>query len=571
VTDLLPGQLTYVFAVSILDAAFLSWLALLWYRRSVRRLMREGAPGSAALPAAPPVATSQSLVEDARTHSAVGVEAPSLELDELSREDWHPDSTNAGSGRRAWQRRVVLAYVAGAAAYAAVVTTLKFSAASPTLPAVAWLADWWMNSWPMVPAIVALLVLDRTAAVRLALRYVVAGAVAIALFTAVGQLVRGSFNSAPLTNVFWAMAGLAWAAWVPLVLIALTGWRRVRAVTPLVLAATLLFGFGSILSRELLIRALDVGPLRTLVLNSAALSSAGAVQYGLFMLVALPVGWIAWRVLTALSGAFAKKRFSDVQMIVDCWWFIVTAEVTATTLSITHGVAGIFGGAAAFAAYRVSVFALLRGFNVPDVTPRRLLLLRVFGYQGRTESLFDRVAQEWRFHGPVQLIAGVDLAMRTADPGDVLAFLNGRLAELYVRTPGEVRDRIAHLDFQTDPDGRFRINEVYCHEHTWRSALEALLGSTDIVLMDLRSFSASNAGCVFELEQLVARLDSDNIVLVCDRTTDLPLLREILDRAWTAARPAGRATISIVRVERNSRPELGVLMKRLLRPQAAAC
>ena len=65
--------------------------------------------------------------------------------------------------------------------------------------------------------------------------------------------------------------------------------------------------------------------------------------------------------------------------------------------------------------------------------PRRLLLLRVFGYQARTESLFDRVAQAWRFHGPVQLIAGVDLAMRTVDPGDVLALLNGRLAELYAR------------------------------------------------------------------------------------------------------------------------------------------
>src|SRR5262245_64479583 len=41
VTDILPGQLAYVFGVSILDAASLSWLALLWYRRSVRRLMRE--------------------------------------------------------------------------------------------------------------------------------------------------------------------------------------------------------------------------------------------------------------------------------------------------------------------------------------------------------------------------------------------------------------------------------------------------------------------------------------------------------------------------------------------------
>src|SRR5262249_28095006 len=152
---------------------------------------------------------------------------------------------------------------------------------------------------------------------------------------------------------------------------------------------------------------------------------------------------------------FQKKRFSDVQLVVDCWWAVVAAEVTATTLSITHGFWGIAGGVAAFLAYRLPVEAVLR--SIPPVAPvaRRLVLLRVFGYQARTESLFDRVAQAWRFHGPVQLIAGVDLAMRTADPGDLLAFLNGRLAELYIGAAQDIRDRLARLDLRPDPDVRF--------------------------------------------------------------------------------------------------------------------
>ena len=86
--------------------------------------------------------------------------------------------------------------------------------------------------------------------------------------------------------------------------------------------------------------------------------------------------------------------------------------------------------------------------------------------------------------------------------------------------------------------------------------------------MDLRSFSASNAGCVFELEQLVRRLATDKIVLVCDKTTDLPLLRGILGDAWAAARRDGTARgtgrISVVRVERHSRADVAVLMQRLL-------
>jgi hypothetical protein len=421
---------------------------------------------------------------------------------------------------------------------------------------------------------VALLVLNRAGIVRLTMQYLIGGVLAIALFTLAGQLLRGTLNTAPLTNVFWAVVGLGWAAWLPLALIAVTGWRRVRAVTPLVLAATLLFGFGSILSRELLVRVLDVVSFRSFVLSSAALSSPEAVQYLLFMLVSLVVGWLAWRLLKGLAHRFANKRFSDVQLVVDCWWAIVAAEVTATSLSITYGFAGIAGGVAAFLAYRIAVLAVLRGVRPAVAAPRRLLLLRVFGYQARTESLFDRVAQAWRFHGPVQLIAGVDLAMRTADPGDLLALLNGRLAELYVATPGDVVNRLARLDLETDPDGRFRINEVYCYDNTWKPTLEALLDASDVVLMDLRSFAAGNAGCIFELEQLVRRLASHDIMFVCDKTTDMALLRQILHHAWATA-GEGRGDrvangISVTRVERNSEAELGVLMRRLLVSSQAA-
>jgi len=470
--------------------------------------------------------------------------------------------------------RVIAAYCVGAAAYAAVITTLKFMPESQALPAVAWFVEWWTNIWPLVPTLVALLVLDRPVTLRLSLLYVVGGAIAIALFTTIGQLLRGTLNTAPLTNIFWALASLGWTASIPLALVALTGWRRVRAVMPLALAATLLFGFGSMFFRELLVRALNVETFRSLFLSGAVFSSPDIVQYLLFMIVSLPVGWLAWRLLTWLAGAFGRKRFSDIQLVIDCWWAVIAAEVTATTLSITYGVAGIAGGVAALLAYRLSVFAVLCGGSSAESAPRRLLLLRVFGYQVRTESLFDRIAQVWRFHGPVHLIGGVDLAMRTVDPGDVLALLNGRMSELYVTTPEDVRHRLDRLDLKPDPDGRFRINEVYCHDDTWRPTLEALLDATDTVLMDLRSFSTHNSGCIFELEQLVRRLASDNIVLVCDKTTDLSLLQRVLAEAWHGAQRDGRARgpaqVSVVRVERHSRSELGLLMRRLLAKPALA-
>jgi hypothetical protein len=413
---------------------------------------------------------------------------------------------------------------------------------------------------------VALLVLDRPIAWRLVLLYVLGGAIAIFLFTAAGQLLRGTLNTAPLTNIFWAVVSLAWTASIPFAVILLSGWRRVRAVMPLALAGTLLFGFGSMLFRDVFVRALNVESFRAAFLSGAVFSSLETVQYALFMVVSLPVGWLAWRLLHVLAAAFANKRFSDIQLIVDCWWAIVAAEVTAMSLSSALGVWGIAAGIAAFLAYRLAVAAVLRGHRPPSQAPR-LLLLRVFGYQARTESLFDRVAQTWRLQGPVQLIAGVDLAMRTADPGDMLGFLDGRLAEAYVRTPQEVGERLARLDLRPDPDGRFRINEVYCHDNTWRTTLEALLDESDKVLMDLRSFSELNAGCRFELEQIVRRVPTDNIVLVCDKTTDLELLQEILAAAWAAERRPRRENergqISVVRMERQTRSEFALLMHRL--------
>ena len=556
--QLLPGQLLYIFGASILDAAVLSWLALLWYRRSVNRLMRRVSAGAVAgsgeqhtSPISSPPATSP-------------IQSGELRLAEERSETLPRTRAFPTQG----MGRLMIAYSLGAAAFAAVVTCFKYWTASPPLPAVAWLVEWWTNLWPLVPTLVLLLVLDRPVARRLVFLYLGGGAVAVCLFTAAGQLIRGTLNSAPLTNVFWGVVSLAWTASIPLAVIILTGWRRVRAVMPLALAGTLLFGFSLVLFRELFIRAFNVEWLRSAFLSGAVVSSNETVQYALFMLVSLPVGWLAWRLLNVIAGAFAHKRFSDIQLIVDCWWAVVAAEVTATSLSITHGIWGIAAGAAAFVAYRLVVATMLRGDRRTQRAPR-LLLLRVFGYQARTESLFDRVAQTWRLQGPVQLIAGVDLAMRTADPGDMLALLDGRLAEAYVRTPEEVGERLARLDLQPDPDGRFRINEVYCHDSTWRTALEALLDASDIVLMDLRSFSAQNAGCRFELEQIVRRVPTDNIILVCDKTTDLPLLQEILAAAWVTGRrerdTRGSAEISLVRMERQTRAEFALLMQRLYR------
>jgi len=553
---LLTGKLSYVFLVAILDSAVLSWLALLWYRHAVRSLMRQRSD-----PPSPPVdrvETPPSPLGDA------AAPRPQFALFEATGAEAHGFPAGLPPARR-W--RLIRAYVAGAAVYSFIVTTVPPALAGEPLGWLGWFGLWWINGWPLVPSLVVLLVLERRLLWRLTAGYVLAGALALSALTLLAQLLRGAVTTAPLTNPSWMVVGLAWTASLPLALILLAGWRRIRAVTPLALASTLIFGLTLMFFREGLIRIFDSAPMQKILLTLSGWTSTEIVYYGLFLLLSLPVGGLAWAVLRLVARRFERKAFSDVQLVVDCWWLIATAELI-TVLSTRLGARAIAVGLAAFLGYRMAVAIGLR--ELPEESsppPRRLLLLRVFGYRSRTEQLFDRVAARWRLGGPVQLIAGVDLAMRTVDPAGILRFLGGRLAEGYLDHAVDVPAAVARLDQRRDPDGRFRVNDLYCRDDTWRPAVQALLDTCDCVVMDLRSFSEQNQGCIFELQQLVWRLPSDAIVLIIDHSTDLTHLGPILDRAWMAAQRAGRARgdgrLSLVRVERNAGRELELLWRRL--------
>jgi hypothetical protein len=165
----------------------------------------------------------------------------------------------------------------------------------------------------------------------------------------------------------------------------------------------------------------------------------------------------------------------------------------------------------------------------------------VFGFRGRTERLFDSVAQRWRFRGGVAMIAGTDLAARTIDPDDTLAFLAGDLRSRFVQGQRDLEEHLNLMDGSRDPDGRYRITEFFCHEDTWSGALASLLGRSDAILMDLRGFSEKNSGCIFELRQLTTQKRLNDTVFVVDTTTDI----ELLERTVGAAQGEAATTPSL--------------------------
>lgn len=128
---------------------------------------------------------------------------------------------------------------------------------------------------------------------------------------------------------------------------------------------------------------------------------------------------------------------------------------------------------------------------------------------------------------------------------------------------------IKGMDLACDPDGRFRVNETYCHAETWQKAVQLLLGRSDKVLMDLRGFSSGNVGCVFELEQMFEHLPSGSIFLIVDSSTDFTQLGPVVDRAWSRVSPSvtarGHGAVNLVRIEKSGTVEAQLLFKCLAR------
>jgi len=167
--------------------------------------------------------------------------------------------------------------------------------------------------------------------------------------------------------------------------------------------------------------------------------------------------------------------------------------------------------------------------------------------------------------GPIELIAGTDLAARTVDPGDILQFISGQLDQQYVGDEYSLDRADRGMDLACDPDGRYRVNETYCHANTWQKAVQLLLGHSDKVLMDLRGFSSNNVGCVFELEQLFEHLPTSSIFLIVDRSTDFTQLGPVLERAWSRVSPSvlarGHDAVNLVRIEKSGMAEAQLLLK----------
>ena len=228
-----------------------------------------------------------------------------------------------------------------------------------------------------------------------------------------------------------------------------------------------------------------------------------------------------------VTKSYARKRLSEQWLVIASIWlflaFAVASVLTPLGLAANVACVGVFGLGVAAGWRRVPQY------EGPGV---RLLLLRSFTLGERSNRLFQDLESLWRSIGSIQLVGAVDLALTTLEPHELLDFLRGQSGREFVHCPADVDARLASFDHARDPDGRFRVNVIFCGgDAIWKYAVNRMLIDSDCVLMDLRGFSRHRAGCVFEIRCLAESDLPFRTVFLVDESTD----RGFVSETWAAA------------------------------------
>jgi hypothetical protein len=510
---ILSSLLLLVLGLAAMLTLLLSALLLWFYRRAVTREM--AASGDfATSEIAPPAPTRRD-----ESDSGATPDGPAL----LSR---------ARQGPWRLARRYALAGLALALVFAVAARFVY----PDTLGLPGFAIAWWIYAWPVVPALLLIVPASRTRKLGWIAIYV-AGLALLVLWAGTVKNIPGQVGIVPLpprSSATPVLTGWLWLVvdGVPMLLVLLCFNRWVRAVGPLVLglvtttiggvavAYMSLFSPRGIDAAVALATWLELHP-GWLVLTTAVLSLAG-------------FGAVGWALARWIARAHRRRAVSDLSLVLDALWILFTVYYALWLI-----LGGVPWAATAFVAFGVykGTLALTGaagrrfGGGLAPVS-RGLTFLRVFALGQRSARLLDVVAASWRHVGSVQMITGPDVARSTVQPHQFLDFLSRRLASHFVRDARSLARAVGEWDGSADADGRFRINNFFCHADSWRATLGYLVRDDDMVLMDLRSFSAANDGCIDELRHLVANVPLDRCLLLVDGTTDAEFLERTLQDAW---------------------------------------
>jgi hypothetical protein len=415
--------------------------------------------------------------------------------------------------------------------FAIVATVLLFACSGIQFLPLRTVCVVWAYAWPIVITLNLLWSSDRRRQLGVVTVYI--GAIALLCLL---SAFSGSRPSTVATITFPALTNpiLLWGMFAaPSLFLLLFLNRTVRAVGPVLLIFGSLVFLGWQIATVLLGTSVGMQAVGWVFASTAiGAEPLWRAVNGAGLAIGAVLGWL---VIGRVADAYAARRFSEQMLIVDTIWFL-QALMLCSDLGAEvgyWGVAGLFP----FAAYKIATILGFRALSAKlERQPLRLLLLRVFGFSRRSSRLMDLIAARWRYIGNIFLIAAPDLASRTIEPGKLLAFLRRRLGRLFVHDRTELARRLAAIDETRDPDGRFRIAELFCAGDVWRAAVISLMNEAQVTVMDVRGFGPEHQGCVFELQTLLDTVPLERLVLLIDAGTKIEFLKQVLDVRWRQLR-----------------------------------
>lgn len=429
--------------------------------------------------------------------------------------------------------RVAAIYGVAGASYAVIMAGARLAAANDEFLPLRFLLLFWINAWPIVLTVNLVANTSWRAKIATVLVYFLGFAIVVVMVSA--------NSTAPIwsASVVW----LLFNAPATLLLLAFLN-RRVRAVGPLVLIFLILALAGPQI--VISIANSDDRLLRLLIVVGQPIGlGATPILLGLVLLGfvgAWPVGWLT---LKWVRSRYERKKISDQSITLDAIWLLF--GIVQSLVLASSGAVWLLSGLVAFLGYKIVTwlgFSLIKNQAGPARANARLLLLRVFSLGKRSERLFGALAKHWRHVGSIQLIAGTDLATDNLEPHEFLDFLSGKLARRFIDAPATLDLRISEMDSRPDQDGRFRVNEFFSHDDTWKHVLSRLVSESDAVLMDLRGFTPQNAGCVYEIAELINVVPLARIQFIIDQTTNEPFLLHCMRQSWDSMRPTSPNRLS---------------------------
>jgi len=555
-TVLLTGQLPFIVIVSAILTAVVSIFLLWFYRRAVVRAMN-------ALAGVSVESLDQSI--SSKAAAPENISFPAVSIVDLA-SDGGKDNHSNGLYLKAIRsvNQVTLAYALAGLVYALVFTVVKMIHAGDGFYPFRFMLLFSIYCWPVI--LTSILVnptyLKRILGLYAALLIALG---AIALFRNPGTLGAGE-----LILLWLIMNGPA----TVLLLTFLN--RKVRAVGPIVLVFMIIATAGGTVFFTL------IGNSQNALHIFAALGAMLHLSTSIIVFFILLAGFVlfgvfGWIMLRFLGYKYQQKRMSEQSITIDAIYLLFC--ILGSIDSVFEGGGWFFSGLLAFALYKFTLHFAIKFFSRKDnrnSVGQRLLLLRVFSLGKRSERFFDAISTVWLRTGSISLIAGPDLATSTVEPHEFLDFMGGHLSRQFVQGETDLEQRIAGMDNRSDPDGRYRANEFFCRADTWQMAMQRLARGSDAVLMDLRSFSAKNRGCLYELQQLFNIISLRRLLFVIDESTDRVFLEMTIRDMWKTLLPySPNANVSqpVVRcfsVRQGNHEETGKLLSILYNIKAAA-